>query len=456
VQYLIDASSDETGLQAEALRKSKEQEEKAKQKTLKLLVDCGCWIPTSPVPFALGPEDGPMLTLPGMPGGTPKFGKQLGKSIGIAVASKLAGVAAGAAIGSVVPGIGTAIGALVGLGLGLLGNKQKDPKDTLVYKMYGKTEGYPNVNVVTAFLNKVLKETTPQSYAAKAGPGTAKAAATNAALQQKVQKTIGAIKRMQFITGLNLNPLMFYVKAHAARLLDPAVLVEFGRALQTHYAFPIAKGDVYALVDNKPVLMAATAKKKDALMDIAEAEFPGDTYLEDGGPEALVYHHQGVSYRQAPVQAGLAVHTERPSHEALTLDGYLYTLAQSKPLEYEEVTGIYRDTASVPCACPRTEFWTRDDQIKPGRVYQGSAFSVDVGDLPNGVYGEVDLSSRPFRMVINRRVMKPRALISFAHESMHIMDALYKLNLTHEQVHALGVYLAQEVMPAYNALDQRA
>jgi hypothetical protein len=455
---LIDLALDEKGVSSYVINKDAKAEDDAMTRTLKILNDYGCYVPTQVPPFHCPPEDGPMLKLAGMPGGKPvKFGKQIGKTIAIAVGSKLVGMAAGAAIGSVVPGIGTVVGALVGLGMGLLG-KEKDPKDSFIYKFYAKTEGQPNLNMIVSFLNKVLKETTPRLYSPIRAPSNAKGASEKreGAIARN-RKTIGAIKRMQFITGLNLNPLMAFVRANADPNVPYEILGPYGEQLKQAYTFPIAKGDVYALVNGRPQLLKQAAKKqKDALMEAAECDFPGDSHLSDEDEAVLGYHHQLSSYRSARVAPGLFAGSVTHHDCADEFDGYLFTLGRSAPITTEETSGVFQDAALESiCRCETPTFWLRDESLPAGRAFASNAFTVDIGDLPMGVYGEVDLGARPFRMTLNRRVKAPRMLASFSHEAFHIMDALFKLNLTHEQVHALGVYLAQEVMPAYHALESR-
>jgi hypothetical protein len=455
---LIDLALDEKGVAGYVVNKDEKAEDEAMTKTLKTLNDYACYVPLQVPPFHCPPEDGPMLKLEGMPGSKPvKFGKQIGKTIAIAVGSKLVGMAAGAAIGSVIPGIGTVVGALVGLGMGLLGNK-KDPKESFIYRFYAKTEGQPNLNMIVSFLNKVLKDTNPRVYEPLRAQGNAKGIAEKQ--KQAIarnRRTIGAVKRMQFITGLNLNPLMAYVRANADPNIPYEILGPYGNQLKQAYTFPIAKGDVYALVNGKPQLLKQAAKKqKDALMEAAEYDFPGDSHLQDTADVVLGYNQQLRSYSSARVAPGMFQSTVAPRDCADDFNGYLFTLGRSAPVTAEETTGIFQDAAQESiCRCETPTFWLRDESLPAGRAFASNAFTVDIGDLPLGVYGEVDLGARPFRMTLNRRVKVPRMFASFSHEAFHIMDALFKLNLTHEQVHALGVYLAQEVMPAYHALESR-
>ena len=59
-------------------------------------------------------------------------------------------------------------------------------------------------------------------------------------------------------------------------------------------------------------------------------------------------------------------------------------------------------------------------------------------------------------MSINRNVALPRAQVSYAHEMMHALDDLLKLNLSHDQVHSAATMLVGEVLPGLNALTEAA
>jgi hypothetical protein len=75
-------------------------------------------------------------------------------------------------------------------------------------------------------------------------------------------------------------------------------------------------------------------------------------------------------------------------------------------------------------------------------------------DMPNGLFGQVDVSRRPFEVKINRNVPLPRAQVSFTHEMLHTFDRMLKLNLPHEQIHSAAVMLVSEVLPGLNAMTQ--
>jgi len=231
------------------------------------------------------------------------------------------------------------------------------------------------------------------------------------------------------------------------------------------FNFAIEKGQIYAVTPNG-VQLIKTKTKKDAetAMEIAEYEFPGDSYLEDGPETTYAHHHQGTSLRQSRIKSGAAIVKPR---SMMTRDeqmnDFIYTLAESAPSFYERERELYNDEeydhshVSKHCDCEQSSFWVPDnDSRQSGLVYSGSNIKVVSGDLPPGVYGQVDLASRPFEITIARNITMPRALMSVAHEGVHLMDNIYKLGLSHERVHDLGVYLATEIIPAYNALAKTA
>lgn len=96
-----------------------------------------------------------------------------------------------------------------------------------------------------------------------------------------------------------------------------------------------------------------------------------------------------------------------------------------------------------------------------GRLPEGPFFSsswveAKLGDLPEGTYGMVNTGAKPFQVTINRNVDLPRAQVSFAHEMLHVINDLNKLELPHSQLHNAAVMLVGEVLPGLNALTEAA
>lgn len=89
--------------------------------------------------------------------------------------------------------------------------------------------------------------------------------------------------------------------------------------------------------------------------------------------------------------------------------------------------------------------------IPSGEFYRSPLVVARVSSEPLAYFGEVDLGTRPFSVTIGGNTGEGRAVVTLAHEFAHIADKLYKLGLTHEQVHALGIFTAENVFPAYEA-----
>jgi len=105
---------------------------------------------------------------------------------------------------------------------------------------------------------------------------------------------------------------------------------------------------------------------------------------------------------------------------------------------------------SVPCQSEGPSFW-RADGLSSGPVFDSNVVTVDVGTLPDGVYGETQIDTLPFKVTINKDITGSRGQIALAHEMGHVMDETYKLNLSHDQVHQVGVFAATEMLPAMEA-----
>jgi len=76
-----------------------------------------------------------------------------------------------------------------------------------------------------------------------------------------------------------------------------------------------------------------------------------------------------------------------------------------------------------------------------------------LNSLPPGVFGETQLDTRPFVITLNPNVVKSRAEVSLAHELVHVLSELYKLDLTHEQIHDVAPFIVSEIVPTINAFN---
>jgi hypothetical protein len=90
-----------------------------------------------------------------------------------------------------------------------------------------------------------------------------------------------------------------------------------------------------------------------------------------------------------------------------------------------------------------------------GKFFSSSWFTAELGPLPGAIFGQVDLGRRPFTVTINNKKTDARSEVSFIHEMLHILNSLFKLNMTHEQVHCAAPFLVSEVIPAYLAFQRQ-
>lgn len=118
-------------------------------------------------------------------------------------------------------------------------------------------------------------------------------------------------------------------------------------------------------------------------------------------------------------------------------------------------------THAHDCSCadcdhsPRDEdFWEKPNK-RTGQIARSRLLDVRFGPLERDVHGETNLGTLPFSVTISPETSEGRGAVSLAHELVHVMDKLYKLNLTHEQVHALGIFLTTEVVPVFKALEDK-
>lgn len=118
--------------------------------------------------------------------------------------------------------------------------------------------------------------------------------------------------------------------------------------------------------------------------------------------------------------------------------------------------GAFTDACCKACV-HNDEFdgdqFVKRNNLPAGNFFRSSWVDATLADLPDGLFGQIDTSSRPFKVLINRHVQTPRAQLAFAHEGMHMVDSLLKLGLSHDKVHSLATMLVSEVLPGLNALS---
>jgi len=90
-----------------------------------------------------------------------------------------------------------------------------------------------------------------------------------------------------------------------------------------------------------------------------------------------------------------------------------------------------------------------------GEFYRSSMLVARLSDLPSGVYGQIRVGEMPYTIDINRNSVDSRAKVSFVHETLHGITELLKLGLSHDQLHALSVFITSEVLPGYLALSHK-
>jgi len=96
-----------------------------------------------------------------------------------------------------------------------------------------------------------------------------------------------------------------------------------------------------------------------------------------------------------------------------------------------------------------------DGNVPRGEFYRSGMLIGELADLPSKVYGQINVSQMPYRIQINRNMVDSRAKVSFVHETLHAITELLKLGLSHEQLHALSIFITSEVLPGYLALENK-
>jgi len=118
-------------------------------------------------------------------------------------------------------------------------------------------------------------------------------------------------------------------------------------------------------------------------------------------------------------------------------------------------TGVLREIASdhgMECQYDDVSSLSFSGSLRPGTFYSSSLLQAKI--VPSAPwFGEVELSDTPFQISINGSKGRGRASVSLVHELVHVMDRLFKLGLSHDQVHGLAIFMTGEVIPAINAFS---
>jgi hypothetical protein len=100
------------------------------------------------------------------------------------------------------------------------------------------------------------------------------------------------------------------------------------------------------------------------------------------------------------------------------------------------------------CFDDGTNVFMNQGRFKEGLIFRNGLVSVEFGNLPSDTIGLTFLNKRPFRIVLNSRIAPGRLEVSLVHEMLHVYTNVYKINLPHEQLHTLSVFMLTDIMPA--------
>lgn len=90
-----------------------------------------------------------------------------------------------------------------------------------------------------------------------------------------------------------------------------------------------------------------------------------------------------------------------------------------------------------------------------GEFFRSGLLVAKLVDLPSRTYGQINVATMPFEIDINRNYVDSRAKVSFVHETLHAITEMLKLGLSHQELHALSVFITSEVLPGYLALEKK-
>jgi hypothetical protein len=117
---------------------------------------------------------------------------------------------------------------------------------------------------------------------------------------------------------------------------------------------------------------------------------------------------------------------------------------------------VQRDGTDYACSCGGLRLRDFSGPLPSGTFFNSRLVRGRIETLPDGVFGQVDLSDTPFSLSISNSAGPARARIALAHELAHVANKLYKLGLSHSAVHDLGVFYSTEGLPALQSLSNQA
>jgi len=132
-------------------------------------------------------------------------------------------------------------------------------------------------------------------------------------------------------------------------------------------------------------------------------------------------------------------------------------------VSYDEVEFVARsyaprnpmpDVGGASCGgCDRgsRDFFT-DSSLGSGQLYASSNLRVALAPLGEGEHGMITLGRFPYEVTINSNQVRGRAELALAHEVVHFLEQMVKLEMTHEQVHHAAWLLLSEGYPAMRSL----
>lgn len=122
----------------------------------------------------------------------------------------------------------------------------------------------------------------------------------------------------------------------------------------------------------------------------------------------------------------------------------------------DEGVAYYRAPDPSSCYPCRSPDRFEGPNVPEGEFYRSNLVSASVeSDLGGEIYGMVRMNKLPMPIKIAGRFGPVRARIALAHELGHVANKLYKLGLSHDKVHQLGVFYATEGVPALVSLSGR-
>jgi len=131
-----------------------------------------------------------------------------------------------------------------------------------------------------------------------------------------------------------------------------------------------------------------------------------------------------------------------------------------------ELPSFFYDTTRQGCVCDACvtahdsySLFTTPDNESPSnearQVYKSGTIDVRLATIPGKTFARTFINTRPFVIEISKDVVPSRQESALSHELIHVLSAEYKLPLDHQQIHALGVLVNNELVPALKALREQ-